>query len=74
MGRGGWSDGVLQGVLDAVLRDVYEAREGVVLLLGSAGRRGDWGGKVGELEVVCRLDDCSPKCRATDGALGSGSI
>jgi hypothetical protein len=41
MGRGGWSDGVLQGILDVVLRDVCEAREGVVLLLGSAGRRGD---------------------------------
>jgi hypothetical protein len=37
MERGGWSDGVLQGILDAVLRDVCEAREGMALLLGSTG-------------------------------------
>jgi hypothetical protein len=70
----GWSDGVLQGIPDVVLHDVCEAREGAELFLGSVGRRGDWGGEVGKLEVVCRLGDCSPKFRAADGALGSGSI
>jgi hypothetical protein len=38
--RSGWSDGVLQGALDALLYDGFDVREDVAVFLGCAGRRG----------------------------------
>jgi hypothetical protein len=48
-------------VLDVVLRDGFEAREGVVFLLVCAGGLGDLGGEASELEEVRQLGDSLPE-------------
>jgi hypothetical protein len=63
-----------RGVLDATLRDGYEAPDEVALLPGCAERRGELGGEAGRLEVDNRRGDFSPKFQAADGGLGIESI
>jgi hypothetical protein len=58
--QSGWSDGVLQGVLDVVLHDGLEAREEVALLLVCVEGLGDLGGEASELMKVGWLGNSSP--------------
>jgi hypothetical protein len=71
---GGWSIGVLQSVLDMMPRDGFEVRGDAAVLPGCAGRRGDRGGEVGELEVDSRRGDWSLKLRRQTGASESALI
>jgi hypothetical protein len=57
-----------------VLRDGFEAREGVAFLLVCAGGLGDLGGEASELEEVRQLGDSLPELQAADRWFGLVSI
>jgi hypothetical protein len=70
--RGGWSNGILQGVLDAVLRDGFEARGRAAFPLVCVEGLGDLAGEASKLEEVGRLGNSLPWFGRRTGGLAWG--